>query len=412
LSRFSAALDRTFHSLRTRNYRLYFFGQIVSLTGTWMQSVGQIWLVLKLTGSGLALGFVTALQFLPMLLIGSWGGLMADRVDKRKLLILTQSLAAVLALILGLLTQFDVVRLWMVYALAGSLGIVQVFDMPGRQSFVIEMVGPEDVTNAVSLNAVIVNLSRVIGPAIAGILIATVGIAICFQINAGSYLAVILSLWMMRPAELRRQPPVPRGKGQLREGFKYVLSRPALRTPLLLMGVAGTLAYNFSILLPLLTRFTFHRGPGTYGAMFSLMGAGAVLGGLAVAARRATRRLLVGSTLAFGVAVIGVAASPTLGVAMAIMVAVGAASTGFIANSNSLLQLGSSPEMRGRVMALFAIVFLGSTPVGGPLVGWIAERYGPRTSLGLAGVATLAAGLVAAYPYRPWRQREAAPATG
>jgi MFS family permease len=359
-----------------------------------MQSVAQAWLVLKLTGSGFAIGLVTGLQFLPILLFGSWGGLIADRRDKRTVLLVTQSVAALLALTLGLLVLFDLVRLWMVYALAAALGLVTMVDMPTRQSFLMEMVGHEDITNAVSLNAVIVNGSRVVGPAAAGILIATVGTAVCFLINAASYPAVIVGLALMRRGELRRQQPVPRGKGQVREGLRYALSRPELRTPLVLMAVAGTLAYNFSILLPLMTEFVFHAGPGEYGVLFSLMGTGAVVGGLVIAGRRASARILIASILVFGAMVVAAGVAPTLAVEMALMVPLGAASTGFISNANALLQLGSAPEMRGRIMALFSIVFVGSTPIGGPLVGWIAEAFGPRASMVLAGTATLVAGLV------------------
>jgi MFS family permease len=308
----------------------------------------------------------------------------------------TQSVAALLALLLGLLDLFGVVRLWMIYALAAGLGLDTLVDMPTRQSFLSEMVGPEDLTNAVSLNVVIVNASRVVGPALAGFLIAIVGTALCFLINAASYPAVILGLVLMRNGDLRRRAPVARSKGQVREGFRYVLARPELRTPLLLMAVAGTLAYNFSILLPLMTRFVFHKGAGAYGALFSLMGTGAVIGGLFIAGRRASSRVLVASVLAFGAMVVLAGVAPTLPVEMAIMLPLGAASTGFISNSNALLQLGSSPEMRGRVMALFSVVFVGSTPVGGPLVGWIAERFGPRASLGVAGAATVLAGILVA----------------
>lgn len=412
MSRFGAAAGRTFHSLRLRNFRLYFFGQVVSLTGTWMQSVAQAWLVLKLTGSGFAVGLVTGLQFLPILLLGSWGGLIADRMDKRRVLLVTQSAAALLALLLGLLDLFDVVRLWMVYAMSAGLGLVTLVDMPTRQSFLSEMVGPDDLTNAVSLNVVIVNASRVVGPALAGLIIATLGTALCFLINAASYPAVIVGLAMMRSAELRRQEPVPRRRGQVREGLRYVLARPELRTPLLLMAVAGTMAYNFSILLPLMARFSFHAGAGAYGALFSLMGTGAVIGGLFIAGRRASPRILVGSVLAFGAMVVAAAAAPSLPVEMLVMLPLGAASTGFISNANALLQMGASPEMRGRVMALFSVVFVGSTPVGGPLVGWVAERFGPRTSLALAGATTLAAGLVALNARRLRHRHQVAPAPG
>lgn len=386
--------ERTFRSLHTRNYRLYFFGQIVSLTGTWMQSVGQAWLVLELTGSGLALGGTVALQFTPILLFGPWGGVIADRVDKRRLIVWTQAAAAALALTLGLLTLFHVVRLWMVLVLALLLGVVNLVDMPARQSFIIEMVGAADVANAVSLNSVVVNGARVIGPAVAGLLIATIGIAPCFLINAGSYLGVIGGLLAMDATALKRTPPVVKGPGQLRAGLRYAWSSPELRVPLLMMAVVGTLSYNFSVVLPLLVRETFGAGAGSYGVLFSFMGLGAVLGGLVIATRsRATPRLLVGSSLALGGAIGLAAAAPNLALVVLAMVPVGVASTAFIATSNALLQLGASSEMRGRVMALFALVFLGSTPIGGPLVGWIAERFGPRASLAVAAVAAMLAGL-------------------
>jgi MFS family permease len=400
------AVSRTFRSLKVRNYRLYFLGQIVSMSGTWMQSVAQAWLVLELTGSGVALGTVTALQFLPTLLLGPWGGLIADRVDKRRLLIWTQTASALLALALGVLVVTHVVVLWMVYALALGLGLVTMIDMPTRQTFVMEMVGREHVTNAVSLNGVIVNASRIVGPAVAGVLIATVGVGICFLVNAGSYLAVIAGLYMMRTQELQRGAITTRQGGQLRAGLRYVWRTPELRTPLLLMAVVGAIAYNFSVLLPLMVRFAFHGGAGAFGVLFSVMGAGAVVGGLAVAAwGKATRRLLAGAALAMGGFLALAAVAPSLGFEMAAMLPVGVASTAFIAMSNSLLQLGATPEMRGRVMGLFAVVFLGTTPIGGPLVGWIAEQLGPRAALGIAAGVTALAGAVVLLSLRRTRPR-------
>lgn len=395
MNRVRLAASRTFRSLGVRNYRLYFLGQIVSMSGTWMQSVAQAWLVLELTGSGIALGTVTALQFLPTLVLGPWGGLIADRVDKRRLLIWTQSAAALLALVLGVLVVTHVVTLWMVYALALGLGLVTMIDMPTRQTFVMEMVGREHVTNAVSLNGVIVNASRIVGPAVAGTLIATVGVGICFLVNAGSYLAVIAGLFMMRPRELQRGAITTRQGGQLRAGLRYVWRTPELRTPLLLMAVVGAIAYNFSVLLPLMVRFAYHAGAGAFGVLFAVMGAGAVMGGLAVAAwGMANRRLLAGAAIALGGFLALAALAPSLGFEMAAMLPIGVASTAFIAVSNSLLQLGATPEMRGRVMGLFAVVFLGTTPIGGPLVGWIAEQLGPRAALGIAAGVTAAAGTI------------------
>ena len=399
MTRLRTATDRTFRSLRIRNYRLYFIGQTISMSGTWMQSVAQAWLVLKLAGGGVALGVVTALQFLPMLLAGPWGGVIADRVDKRKLVTVTQSASGVLALALGILTITGLVQLWMVYLLAFLLGVVSLADMPARQAFVMEMVGPEDVANAVSLNSVLVNAARIVGPAVAGILIATIGIGPCFLANAASYIAVVVAFVAMDPSELRRSRPVERGRGQLRAGLRYVWSRSDLRTPLLLMTVVGTLAYNFAVVLPLMVRFVFHAGPGEFGILYSVMGAGAVVGGLAVAARsRATHSLLNWSALALGAALVGTALAPHLGWELGVMLPVGVASTVFIATANALLQLGASEQMRGRVMALFMMVFLGTTPIGGPLVGWLAERFGPREALLVGAVATVVAGAAALIP--------------
>ena len=405
MTRVRTALNRAFRSLRVRNYRLYFIGQTISMSGTWMQSVAQAWLVLKLSGGGVALGIVTALQFLPMLLAGPWGGVIADRVDKRRLVTITQSLSGLLALALGILTVTGVVQLWMVYLLAFLLGLVSLADMPARQAFVIEMVGADDVANAVSLNSVLTNAARIVGPATAGILIATIGIGPCFLANAASYVAVVAAFVAMDPGELRRAKPVQRKSGQLREGLRYVWSRPDLRAPILLMAVVGTLAYNFAVVLPLMVKVVFHGGAGELGVLYSVMGAGAVAGGLVIAARsRATHTMLAWSALALGVALVATALAPGLGTELGVMVLVGVASTAFIATANTLLQLGSSEEMRGRVMALFMMVFLGTTPIGGPLVGWLAERFGPREALLVGAVATVVAGTAALIRLRHVRE--------
>ena len=387
---------KTFRSLRVRNYRLYFAGQVVSMTGTWMQWVAQGWLVLRMTGSGFLVGAVTATQFLPMLLGGAYGGVIADRVDKRKLLIGTQSTAGLLALILGVLVTTGAVRLWMVFALALTLGIVNAIDNPARQSFVSEMVDRSEVTNAVSLNSVLANGTRVVGPAVAGFLIAGVGIGLCFLINAASYIGVVVGLLLMRSDELYANERTERRPGQLREGLRYVRRRSELWLPLMLMVVVGTLAYNFSVLLPLLSRFTFDRGPAGYGEMFSVLSVGAVVSGLTVAAMgRATQRIAALAALSFGVSTLIVAVMPTFGAELAAVLAVGAASTVFVAVTNSVLQLRASPAFRGRVMALFAIAFLGTTPLGAPLVGWIGEHLGPRAGFAFGAVAAIVAATVA-----------------
>lgn len=396
MTRVKRAWRDTFRALESRNYRRFFVGQIISVSGTWMQSVAQAWLVLKLTDSGVALGLVVACQFLPMLLLGPWAGVVADRVDKRRFLVFTQATAAALALALGVLTATGTVQLWMVFLLAAALGTVSAFDMPARQTFVFEMVGPERLTNAVSLNSTVMNTGRLVGPAIGGVLIATVGLGTCFLVNAVSYLAAIIALVGMRPDELLRTEPVSRAKGQLRAGFRYVWSTPALRTPLLLMAVVGTLAYEFQVTLPLLARFTFGVGAAGYGLMASAMSLGAVVGGLGFASRATPSHRRVGlAGLTFGALVVVVALMPTYAATLAVLPFMGAASIAFIALGNSTLQLTATPHMRGRVIALYGVAFLGSTPVGGPIVGWVGEALGPRWALGLGGLAAVVASALA-----------------
>ena len=389
------ALGRdTFRSLRQRNYRLYFFGQIVSVSGTWMQTVAQAWLVLRLTGSGVSLGITAALQFTPLLVAGSWGGVLADRFDKRRLLIGTQIVAGLLALTLGIVTAFDAAALWNVYLLAFLLGCVNVVDNPARQTFVLEMVGRDDLQNAVGLNSVVMNASRVVGPALGGILIATVGLTVCFFVNAASYVAVIAALLAMNAATLHRQPTVGRQKGQVRDGYRYVWSNRALRAQLLMMALIGTLAFNFHVILPLLATRTFDLGAGGYGAFMSSLGAGAVVGGLAAASRRTmSQRRLVLLAASFGAALTAAAFAPTLALEVVALVTVGITAFAYVATANTSLQLTSAPHMRGRVMALYAIAFLGSTPIGSPLVGWVAQHHGARSALVLGALAALVAAL-------------------
>jgi len=288
MTRVRLAGQRTFRSLHTRNYRLFFFSQLISLTGTWMQTTAQSWLVLELTGkatAGSALGVMMALQFLPMLLFGMWGGLIADRLDKRRTLIWTQSAAAVLAVVLWVIVLTGVVDLWMIYVLAFLLGCVTVFDNPTRQAFVIEMVGRDDVANAVGLNSAVFNGARLIGPAVAGVLISAIGISPAFMLNAISFIPVITALSLMRTRELLRQAPLPRSKGQVRDGLRYVWRTPVLRSTVLLVTVIATFGFNFIIVLPLMARYVFHGGPGLYGALFAVMAGGSLVGALITAAR-------------------------------------------------------------------------------------------------------------------------------
>ena len=390
------AIIRIFSSLQIPNYRLYFIGQIISLSGTWMQRVAQSWLVLELTGSGTTLGVVSALQFLPVLLLGPMGGVLADRYDKRRVLFATQAAPAALAGILGVLVATDVVEVWMVYALALALGLVQVVDSPTRQTFIHEMVGPDHLTNAVSLNSVVVNVARVIGPSFAGALIVTVGLAPCFFINGLSYGAVLIALALMNPGRLMRSGVQSRRPGQLREGFRYVQKTPEVLVPLLMMATVGTLAYEFQVVMPLLARFTFGGDAGTYATMSALMGAGAVVGGLATAAAgRKPATSLAWTAITFGSIQLLTSMAPTLTITYGMLIVLGATSIRFLALGNATLQLAADPAMRGRVMALWAVAFLGSTPVGGPIVGWVGEHVGPRFALGLGGAATLASGVLA-----------------
>jgi len=403
---------RTFRSLHIRNYRLFFFGQLVSVTGTWMQTVAQSWLVLSLTGSGVDLGITVALQFLPMLLFGLWGGLLADRSDKRKLLIATQVASGLLALLLFGLVATDTVKLWMVYVLAFLLGVVTMIDMPTRQSFVIEMVGPDEVPNAVGLNSAMFNTGRILGPAAAGISISALGIAPSFLANALSYLAVIAALLAMRTDELFRRAPAERRRGEVRAGLRYVWSDPTLRSTLFLVAVLGMFGFNFIVVLPLLARFTFDGGAGLYSMFTALMSLGSLAGALFAASRtEPTRRRLIGSGMAFGVLLLVTAAAPTAWLTGVLLVAVGMAVMLFLATANTTLQLNSDPAMRGRVMALYGLLFLGSTPLGGPLLGWISEAWGPRSGLAIGGVLSLAAALAAAGRVRV-RRRSGARATG
>ena len=372
-----------FAALAVPNFRLYFAGQAVSLVGTWMQVVAQSWLVLQLTGSGALLGLVAAAQFLPVLLLGPYGGLVADRTDKRRLLLGTQSALGLLAFLLGLLTVTHVVRLWMVLVLAAALGTVNSVDQPARQTFVPEMVGRDRVQNAVSLNSVLTNASRAVGPAVAGVLIATTGVGVCFLANAGSFAAVLVALALIRTQELHPAPPASRERGQLRQGLRYVRGTPGLLVPLLMMALVGTFAYEFQVALPLLARISLHGNASTYGFLTAAMGIGAVAGGLVVAGLARTSILLFTVAAAgFGIAILAAALVPSLPGELAALSVVGFFSTAFMATGNTTLQLTADPQFRGRVMALWSVTFTGSTPIGGPVVGVIADDFGPPLRAG------------------------------
>jgi MFS family permease len=388
----SAGLKRSFDSLAVPNYRRYFAGQLVSLSGTWMQTVAALWLVLSLTGSGVAVGLTTALQFLPMLLLGAWGGVLADRIPRRRLLIATQALMAIPAIGLFAVTATGVVAPWMVFLAVFTMGSVNAIDNPARQSFVFEMVGPDRVVNAVSLNSIIVQMARIAGPALAGLLIAGFGVVPCFALNALTFVAMIVALWGMDPRGLHVEPAVPREPGAIRAGLRYVRATPELAIPLALMALVGTFGFNFQVILPLLARFSFGGGAGVYAALVSAMAVGSVAGALVTGSHgRTGPRLIASAALAFGGAALLAAAAPGMAVELGALVLLGAASITFAATVNSSLQLAVAPDMRGRVMALYSVVLLGSTPIGGPLAGWLSQAYDPRFALLLAAVSGLSA---------------------
>jgi len=392
------AAQGMFASLSTRNYRLFFWGQLVSICGTWMQTVAQSFLVLDLTNSGTDLGLATAARFLPIFVLGPWGGLVADRLDKRRILFVTQTLSGLLALAFGLLVGTHAIQMWMVYLLALALGFVNVFDNPARQSLISELVPRDLLRNAVTLNSVTVNMARVFGAAAGGVIASVLGLALCFDLNAISFGAVVLSLTLMSADQIRRSRREPRERGQIRAGLGYVRTEPELLVPLLMVAIIGTLAWEFQISLPLIASRTFHGGAGTYGAMTSVMGAGAVAGGLFTASRnRIRRRGLAISAIGWGTAIIAAALAPNLATEYAAMVFVGYGSISFNSLAKTVLQLSATPAMRGRVMALWAVAWLGSTPIGGPIVGWVGEELGARWSLIIGGVPTLIVGL-ATYP--------------
>ncbi len=392
----------TFRSLSIYNFRLYFFSQAISLSGTWMQIIGQSWLVLKITGSGTALGLVTALQFLPVLIFGAWGGVIADRFNKRRVLYVTQSISCLLAVILGVLVVTNSAQLWMIEVLALALGCVNAVDSPTRQTFISEMVGRDHLNNAISVNSLQVNLARVIGPAIAGVIIATVGLGACFVVNAISFIPVIIALVMMRESELHPVERIKAVKGKLMEGLRYVRNMPVLFDTLVMMAIVGTLAYEFTVVIPLFAQFTLHGNATTYATLNIAIGVGSLIGGFYTAQRkRVTQKMIYVSAFFFGIAMLVTALTSTLVLAFITMIVMGFFSINFLSQSNSILQLESSPEMRGRVMALWAVAFLGSTPIGGPIIGWVSQILNPSYGIAVGGVACL---IAACYGYLRYRR--------
>jgi MFS family permease len=387
---------RSFGALSVPNFRLYFGGQIISMAGSWAQIVGTAWLVLELTGSGSALGLIGALQALPVLLFAPVGGMLADRFPKRTVLLVADGLAGVTALVLGLLVATDRVELWMVYVLGWTLGCSTAADLPTRQTFVGEMVESNLVTSAVSMNSVVANIARVVGPAIAALVISTGGLAACFLVNAASYGLFMIVLLFIDTKKLHNAARTPRAPKQLREGFAYVRRTPTLFVSLLMLAVIGTLAYEMQVILPLVARYTFGGDAGTYSLMVMAMGAGAIVAGVIVSTGgNRSPRALGRAAITYGALICVAAAAPNLATILVALLFVGAASIVLISFGNATLQLAAAPEMRGRVMALWTVALVGSTPIGGPTVGWIGEHAGPRWGLVVGGVASMLAGALA-----------------
>lgn len=393
MTRLKLVTSETFASLRIRNFRLFFAGQIVSQTGTWLGMVAQTLLVLHLTDSGVALGLLTAAQFGPVLLLGAWAGVVADRSDKRRLLLIVQSLAMLQSFAMGALAFMGEPPLLAIYGVAMAGGVLTAFDNPTRRSFVVEMVQRQDINNAVSLNSALMTGSRVVGPALAGVLVMTVGFGWTFVVDGLSYVAVLVGLAMMRPSELHPSPALERAKGQVRAGLRYARSVPQLWMPLVMMAVIGTLAFNFQVVVPLFVTQDLGGSDQTFTLLFSVLSLGSLVGALVVARRTETTVRRVGLTaVAFGVSMALLAVAPNQGIAFLVGPLIGVASIAFMTSSTALVQTEAAPEMRGRVLALQAMVFLGSTPIGGPVVGWIAEDLGARYALAVGALACLGAG--------------------
>jgi MFS family permease len=396
VSRLRGAMRTTFVALEVRNFRLFFSGQMLSVVGSWMQMIAQTWLVLELTGNGAMLGVTLAMQWLPLLVIGAWAGVLSERSDKRKLMLVCETSAGLLALVLGLLVVTDVVEFWMVLVIAALLGVTQAIEQPARQTIVHELVGPERLTNGLSLTMMATNFGRIVGPAIAGVVIAAWGVSFCFLINALTYVPAVVSLLLISASGLHRTPPVRRAKGQFVEGLRYARSTPALWVPLAVMLAVGTLTYEFQVTLPLLASTSLGVDAAGYGLMQTALGVGAIFGAMWSARRSVpTNRVVTGSAMVFGTVVLCLSLAPTYAVALMVIPLQGATNLVFSTLINSSVQLSAAPEMRSRVMALFTMAWVGTTPIGAPLVGWIAQAWSPRWALALGGSTAIVAGALA-----------------
>jgi MFS family permease len=400
-------VSATFSSLRFRNYRLWFAGALVANIGTWMQRVAQDWLVLTELSrdSGVAVGVVTALQFAPILGLSAWAGVLADRVDRRKLLMLTQGLMGLLAAGLGALVLSGHARLWHVYLFALALGAVSAVDAPVRQTFVAELVPPDKLSNAVGLNSASFNAARLIGPGLAGLLIAAVGTGWVFLINAISFAGTMLALVWMHSGELHRMPLAPRAKGQIREGLAYVRHRTDIVLIMVVMSVVSTFGLNFQLTSAMMARTVFHKGAGQYGVLGSILAIGSLAGALLAARRERPRvRLVIGAAFGFGLAAGLLALMPTFTSFAIASIPVGLASLTMMTAANATIQMSTDPAVRGRVMSLYMMVFMGATPIGSPVVGWIGQQFGARWSIGIGSITALLVSTGAAiWAARAWR---------
>ncbi|MEV0093773.1 MFS transporter [Streptomyces sp. NPDC050738] len=404
----------SFTSLKIRNYRLYMLGQSISVAGNWMQSIAVGWLALQLTHSGTMLGIVTAARYLPILLLGAWGGLVVDRHDRRRLLTLTQVCFAVQAALLTVLSWAGLMELPLLVAFMLALGFVNVFDSPARQSLISELVDREHLPNAIAINSTLVNTAKLVGPGLAGVIIATLGVTPCFALDTLSFLVVIVSLRALRAAEMQPAEREIHARGQIRAGIAYICHTPELLRPMVMVYVTGILTWEFPVTLPLFTTLVLHAGPEGFGAATAFMSAGAVLGGcFAMRRPRVTSRSLSVSAVIWGALICVAALAPNLPLALAALVLVGSGSITFNASAKTLLQVGAAPQMRGRVVSIWSIGWMGGTVIGAPIVGAIATVSGPRSALLLGGLAAAAVGLaMLALPSPPRRRDVVGPGGG
>jgi MFS family permease len=389
VTRLRLEAGNTFRSLRSHNVRRYFLGQLISQTGTWFEAIAVTWLMLELTGSGVALGLVTAARFGPLLVLGPWGGVLSDRLDRQRLMLISQFCFAALAVVESVLVVTGNINAGLFYLFAAGFGVLTAIDSPARRAFVTELVPVDDVPNAVGLNSALMTGARTVGPALAGLLIAGPGIEWCFVINAVSFLPVIGALLSLDRSQFRSSPRVAKAKGQLREGFRYVLATPNLMLPLAMATVIGTLAFNYQVTLPLLAERDLAGDAGTFTLLYASMSLGSVVGALAVARRtRVDMPFLVAGGAGMAATTMALTLAPTTPLALLAALPVGFTSFLVISGSNAMAQVDADPAMKGRVLALFSTVFLGSTPIGGPIVGWISQEIGPRVGLAVGGIAT------------------------